>query len=235
MIKEAIILAGGKGTRLKSVLPDLPKPMAPINGKPFLVYQLKYLQNNGIDSIVLSVGYKWQVIRKYFGDQYKNIHLKYSIEKEPLGTGGAIKQALTMINGEEVIILNGDTYFPVNISHLFKYHTKKSSEITVALKFLQETNRFGNILMNSNNRIIKFFEKVNFGDVLINGGIYIVSKKIFKKIDKIKFSFEKDILSKTCRFLIFGKDFSTVFIDIGIPKDYYFLIKNQKKIIHNIN
>ena len=115
---EAIVLAGGLGTRLRSVVSDLPKPMAPIGDKPFLEYILKYLQKNGIKRAVLSVGYKWETIKEYFGDKFENIELIYSVEDEPLGTGGAIKKAMNQVKNSQVYIINGDTLFDVDLKSL---------------------------------------------------------------------------------------------------------------------
>ena len=115
---EAIVLAGGLGTRLRSIVLDLPKPMAPIGDKPFLEYIFKYLKKSGVTRVVLSVGYKWKVIEEYFGSSFENIELVYSVENEPLGTGGAIKKAMTKIEGEKVYIINGDTFFDVNLNAL---------------------------------------------------------------------------------------------------------------------
>ena len=112
---EAIVLAGGLGTRLRSVVSELPKPMAPVGDKPFLEYILKYLKKNGIDKVVLSVGYKWETIKEYFGDSFEDIELVYSIENEPLGTGGAIKQAMEYVSDVNVFIVNGDTFFDIDL------------------------------------------------------------------------------------------------------------------------
>ncbi|MFX0195930.1 MAG: sugar phosphate nucleotidyltransferase, partial [Candidatus Hodarchaeota archaeon] len=111
MVKETIILAGGSGTRLQKVVQDVPKPMADINGSPFLEYLLCYLNKQEIKKVILSVGYKYRVIQDYFGTEYKDLVLEYSIEKEPLGTGGGIKKALNLVKSDDVYIINGDTFF----------------------------------------------------------------------------------------------------------------------------
>ena len=137
-VKQAIILSGGQGTRLRSVVSDIPKPMADINGKPFLEYLLRYLNNQGCNHVVLSVGYKSEVIRNYFGNQYLNLKLDYALEKEPLGTGGGIKNSIKYISDNDFFLLNGDSFFDVNLSELAEFHfCKKSlSEIYFKLFFI---------------------------------------------------------------------------------------------------
>ncbi len=134
MLEEAVILAGGLGTRLKSVIKDIPKPMAEVCGKPFLCYILDFLIKYEIKRVILSVGYKWEAIREFFGEQYKNINLVYAIEYEPLGTGGAIKNALKYVQDTEVFILNGDTLFNIDLSVFYSLHKNKNSNLSIALK-----------------------------------------------------------------------------------------------------
>ena len=117
---EVIILAGGFGTRLQSVVSDVPKVMAPINNKPFLEYIFDDLSKYDVSRVILAVGYKKEIVKKYFGNKYKNIKIAYSEENEPLGTGGAIKHALSLVNDEEVIIMNGDIYTKINYDRKWK-------------------------------------------------------------------------------------------------------------------
>ncbi|MBO7522674.1 MAG: NTP transferase domain-containing protein, partial [Bacteroidales bacterium] len=121
---EAIILAGGLGTRLRDTVPDLPKPMAPINGEPFLEYQLSWLSKYDIKKIVLSTGFMADKISSYFGDEYNGIPLEYSIETTPLGTGGAIAYSMQKTAGKDILIINGDTWFPINIRDFLSFHRK---------------------------------------------------------------------------------------------------------------
>ena len=213
---EAIILAGGLGTRLKSVVSDLPKPMASINGKPFLEYLLTFLQKNGVDRVILSVGYMQEAIIKYFGSKYNKIDIIYARELAPLGTGGAVRNALQYCEQENVIILNGDTFFNVNINALMMAHCASSSVITLAIKRLDVNDRYGSVKIKD-GIITSFGER---GD-LINGGIYIVNKNIEKFFDNALFSFENDFLKQKIAdikpFAFVGDDY---FIDIGIPIDY---------------
>ena len=223
MVNEAVILAGGFGTRLKNVIADIPKPMALINGKPFLEYLLRYLEKNGISRIILSVGYKAEYIINYFGDRYRTIDLIYAIENDPLKTGGGIKNSVIRANNEDILIVNGDTFFNINIQDFFAFHRKKMAVLSVALRTMADGSRYGSIHIDNNNRITGFHEKKeNSKNVLINCGTYILSKRSF--LDKpfpSRFSFEKEYLEaefKNSSF--FGKEYQGYFIDIGIPSTY---------------
>ncbi len=215
---EAIVLAGGLGTRLQSVVSDVPKPMAPIGAKPFLEYILKYLKKNGINRIVLSVGYKWETIKKYFGDTFDGMELVYSVEDEPLGTGGAIKKALRNIKEQEVYIINGDTFFDVDLQKLV---LPNDSKIILTLKKMYNFDRYGCVESDDNGYVIDFTEK-EFREVgNINGGIYLVKKDLLEAytLDD-KFSFEEFMQKEYVNLKISSKVFDSYFIDIGIPEDY---------------
>ena len=217
---EAIVLAGGLGTRLREVVKDIPKPMAPVNNKPFLEYILKYLKVQGIKKVVLAVGYKWEVIRDYFGTEYEGITLEYSVEEEQLGTGGAIKQALEKCADDNVFIINGDTYFNVDLRSMLRHHEQVKANLTIATKRMYEFERYGKIECK-NNRIVKFEEKRFNVEGNINGGIYICERTLLDLGQKIKFSFEKDIMERFVNeryFSAFESD--AYFMDIGIPEDY---------------
>lgn len=215
---EAIILAGGKGTRLKSVIQDIPKPMAPIDGEPFLKYILKYLQKNNIERVILSVGYKWNVIQEYFGDKFENIEIVYSIEDEPLGTGGAIKKAMAKVVNRQVFIINGDTFFNVDLEALT---LKDDSKLILSLKEMRNFDRYGCVESNNENFVLSFTEKKYKKTGNINGGIYLASKNIFDDYNlEEKFSFEKFMEDNFQKLKITIKVFENYFIDIGIPEDY---------------
>jgi len=214
---EAIILAGGLGTRLRSVISEIPKPMAPINNKPFLEYILDFLNNQGVKRAILSVGYKWEVIKEYFGDKYKNIELIYNVEKERLGTGGAIKDSLKFVNEKQVYVLNGDTYFDVPLKEM----KLDDSLIQLALKEMKDFDRYGVVELDENGRILNFKEKAYYKEGLINGGIYLINKDIFNSFElPKKFSFEEFLEKNFKKLKATGKKFDGYFIDIGIPEDY---------------
>ena len=214
---EAIILAGGLGTRLRNVVNNLPKPMAPINNRPFLEYILEFLNNQSIYSVILSIGYKAETIQEYFGDNYKNIKLVYNIEKEQLGTGGAIKDSLKYIKNDEVYILNGDTFFNIDLSKI----KLEDNLIEIALKEMKEFERYGVVKIDENGYIQNFKEKSYYKEGLINGGIYLLRREIFDNVDlPKKFSFEEFLENNFKVLQAKGKIFNGYFIDIGIPEDY---------------
>lgn len=218
---EAIILAGGFGTRLSHIVKDVPKPMAPVANSPFLEYILDYLKKNNITKVILATGYKHDIIENHFGNFYKGIDIRYSVEDKPLFTGGAIKKALSICSDENVFIINGDTYFDVDLIKMKKAHTEKKAQITVATKKMYNFNRYGTVDVN-NDRITKFIEKKPKEQGLINGGIYCINKEIFNTMDEEKFSFEQDIMEKKVFDLqIYAYVSDGYFIDIGIEEDYY--------------
>lgn len=220
----AIILAGGFGTRLQSVVNDVPKPMALVAGRPFLEWVLDYCLENGIQEAILSVGYKSEIIIQHFGNEYKGIQIKYAIEKEPLGTGGAIRFAMELLEDDKnCLILNGDTLFKSDLQKLYGSFIEKSADLIVSLRRMYDFDRYGLVEINESNRIISFQEKKYCQEGLINGGVYIVSSKLIKQIfPEVKsFSFEKDFLEQYVKQLNFiGIEQAGYFIDIGIPEDF---------------
>ncbi len=217
-----IILAGGFGTRLRSVVADLPKCMAPINGKPFLAYVIDHFQQRGITNYIFSLGYKHEVIEQYLNDQYSTINIQYSIEEEPLGTGGAIKKACSLAKNKNVFVTNGDTLFKANTSALQNFHLQKNADCTLALKPMKNFDRYGVIELNEDDSIKSFNEKKFYKEGLINGGLYMLNVEIFlSEPFPDKFSFETAYLEKFyAQHKIYGIVQDEYFIDIGIPEDY---------------
>jgi D-glycero-alpha-D-manno-heptose 1-phosphate guanylyltransferase len=219
---EAVILAGGMGTRLHDAVPGLPKPMAPVNGKPFLWHLLSWLTEYPVSKIILSTGYKHESIIDYFGDAFQGVPVEYAIEKEPLGTGGGLMHATERVNGADFIVINGDTYFPVNLSEIYLFHTRQSAFITVALKKMQDFSRYGTVEY-IDGKIIQFHEKKFCHDGFINGGIYVMNRNmlISQQLPEI-FSLEKELLEKSAGIGdLRGMVFTEPFLDIGIPEEYY--------------
>lgn len=224
MIKEAIVLAGGFGTRLREVINEIPKPMAPVNGEPFLSFVFRYLKKYGIEHIILSVGYKHEVIMDYYGNLFGDIKLTYAIENEPLGTGGAIKFAMEKMETDSVFVLNGDTLFDINLHHLAEKHFRSKADLSMALRQLPDVGRYGTVQIDENQRIISFLEKGEVtGQGNINGGIYLIPAGFFKNLSIFtdRFSMEKDIFEDYYKkYQFHGFEFENYFIDIGIPEDY---------------
>ncbi len=224
MITTAIILAGGFGTRLQSIISDLPKPMAPVNGEPFLNYQLRYLKHYGIKNVIFSTGYMAQAIRSYYGNEWEGLAILYSHEENPLGTGGGIRLALEKSNEETNLVLNGDSFFDVNIFHFFRVHGADTSRSSLALRRIQNAARYGTIELNQDNEIVSFHEKHGIEkEGLINGGIYLLEKTFFIENTPAgkNFSIEKDFFEKHAgKKELKGYESEGYFIDIGIPDDF---------------
>jgi D-glycero-alpha-D-manno-heptose 1-phosphate guanylyltransferase len=223
LVKEAIILAGGLGTRLRDAIPDLPKCMAPVNGRPFLFYVINYLRSQGIEKFIFSLGYKHEVIEVYLQTDFPTLDFQCLIEKEPLGTGGAILASCYKTSEKTVLVVNGDTIFKVDIDKAFADHAKHDSDCTLLLKPMENFDRYGVVELNENHSIKRFEEKKFYKSGLINGGIYILNTEQFLAEELPgKFSFEKDYLEKYFETRkIYGSVQDEYFIDIGIPEDYF--------------
>ncbi|EPB7444660.1 nucleotidyltransferase family protein, partial [Campylobacter lari] len=220
---QAIVLAGGLGTRLKSVVQDLPKPMAPINGKPFLTFVLECLKKQGITEVVLSVSYKYELIQEYFKEEFEGMRIRYNIEKELLGTGGAIKDALKLIQNQ-AYVLNGDTIFDIDLKKL----ALNGGKICIALKQMQNFDRYGTVNVDDQGIVTSFEEKVFKKQGLINGGVYLLKKDVFDEFDlEKKFSFEEFLQENFKLLKIQTQIFDDYFIDIGIPEDYEKFSRSQ--------
>lgn len=217
LVKEAIILAGGKGTRLRSVLKNLPKPMAQIQNKPFLEILIEHFNAKGIQHFVLSVGYMSDTIIEHFKNRYRDIDISFSIENEPLGTGGAVSLAFKKVKGEIALVLNGDSLFDVDIKKLKLYH---STDLPIIYgRYVDDVTRFGHFVCKK-NKVVSFKEKMGKGSGFINGGVYVFKKDTLASFPSNKnFSIERDFFSKfttnNTATIIFSNSF---FIDIGVPE-----------------
>ncbi len=224
---QAIILVGGLGTRLSSIVNDRPKPMAKIVNKPFVEYLIDLLSDNGIKDIIFAVGYKGEMIEQYFGNgKERNLKIRYAYEKELLGTGGAIKNAYQFIQGDRVLVLNGDTYYKMDYGTFMKDCTQ--IDMRIVLRKVADISRYGKVCLNQ-NRILKFNEKENKEEPgLINGGVYLMKSSLIETIPEGKVSLENEMIPL---WLKEGKILEGVvnegyFIDIGVPEDYYQFIKD---------
>ena len=220
----AVILAGGLGTRLRSVVPDLPKPMAIISGRPFLQYLMDYWIGQGVEQFILSVGYKKESIIDYFGDLYQEIPVKYVEEALPLGTGGGVLQASQHLT-KPFLLLNGDTYFKVSLSKLVQFHEQASSDWTFSLFRAEESNRYGGFEIETNGKIQALKSETSVVGALSNGGVCYVHPKVMHQSGfklGIRHSLEDEVIPKLIadKRNLYGIEFKTQFIDIGVPKDY---------------
>ena len=222
MIREAIILAGGLGTRLQSEVAQLPKSMAPVDGIPFLNFVISYLEKEGIEHFIFALGHQHEIISRYVDGKFSSISKTYSVEHAPLGTGGAIKKACEHVKGKDVIIVNGDTLFNIDLSKLSSAHQQFGADCTIALKHLQHFSRYGKVDIGKDGRITGFHEKKIHESGLINGGIYALNVPSFLAAGlPVAFSFERDYLERSVDTKkIYGIEMEQYFIDIGVPEDY---------------
>ncbi|MFQ5737196.1 MAG: nucleotidyltransferase family protein [Thermodesulfobacteriota bacterium] len=222
MIKEAVILAGGFGTRLKSVVSDLPKPMADTGGRPFLSCLIDYLAIGGVRRVILSVGYMHETITDYFKTEWNGVEIRYVVEHKPLGTGGALKAALGAVSGSDVLVLNGDSFLRIDLADFSRFHLEKNGGMTMAVKRMKDLDRYGTVILDGET-VRDFIEKMRAGAGYINAGVYILNKKRcgLLETDRESFSFEKDFLHKrTGSGSVFAYICNEYFIDIGLPEDY---------------
>ena len=217
---EAIVLAGGFGTRLREVVSDLPKPMAAIAGRPFLEILLSTLARKGFTRVVLSLGFMAEKIIAHFGESYAGMHLVYEVESRPLGTGGAIRAALTRCLSDHIFIFNGDTYLDLEVDELESLWQARHHPVIVVRK-VPDTARFGRVEM-SDGRINAFLEKGVSGAGLINAGCYVLPKGALDDFALGQpFSLETEFFIKYLQRIRFdGFVTHGQFIDIGVPDDY---------------
>ena len=226
---EAILLCGGLGTRLRSVVSDRPKPMADIAGKPFLHYLVKMLSESGVKHLIFALGYMGEQIEAYFqsGEEY-GLSISYSYEDSPLGTGGGIRNALSKVSGENVLVLNADTYFHTDYESLLREQIKNKAAMTIASRKIEDISRYGAILKDESGRILRWNEKMSSDQAEapcpgeINGGIYVMQKSLIEKIPEGKQSLENDCIPAWLEDGLYLQAVPSdgYFMDIGIPEDY---------------
>lgn len=218
--EELILLVGGKGTRLREVVRDVPKPMANVAGRPFLCWILDFAAASGISHAVLATGFMADIISGYFGDRWNSIQLSYSQEESPMGTGGAIALARNHLRGESAFVANGDTYLQFNPLSLKQAALDRGTPWSVALATVPDVSRYGSALVQS-GIVEGFSEKGTQGGGLINAGWYYLSGKAFAELPEGPYSFEEDVLTKAvAKHEVAALETSGLFIDIGVPSDY---------------
>ncbi|AXS40639.1 sugar phosphate nucleotidyltransferase [Breoghania sp. L-A4] len=225
-LTTAIVLAGGLGTRLRSEVPDLPKAMAPVGDRPFLQHQLDFWIDAGIGRVILSVGYRRDVIINCFGDSYRNVPIEYAVEETPLGTGGGVLLASALLDPDQpFLLLNGDTFFDVSLDALARFHSSKRADLSVAVFHAGEAGRYGLAELDAENRVHALASiKAGVGDPA-NGGVYCLAPRILdpwrEPSDRV-ISFENEILPGMLAsgLRLYGMESPGWFIDIGLPADY---------------
>jgi D-glycero-alpha-D-manno-heptose 1-phosphate guanylyltransferase len=218
---EAIILAGGFGSRLRTLVPEVPKPLAPIRSRPFLEYLLDYLILEGFRQIILAVGDRADSITGHFKTQYRTLAIRYSRETTPLGTGGALRRALKAAHSENVFVLNGDTFAQLDYRRMWSQHQETAGSMTMAVKYVKDASRYGRAEICRGHVESLEFEG-SAGGGYINAGVYLLPQRTLEHDDLPEmFSFERDFLAPKIQhvrpraFVMSG-----YFIDIGVPLDY---------------
>ena len=230
---QAILLAGGLGTRLRSVVSDRPKPMALIEGRPFMEYVVRGLVRHGITDIVFAVGYKGSMVEEHFRDGSElGIHAAYAYEEELLGTAGAIKNAGRLVTEERFFVLNADTYYRLDYSRLMKLQAEKRLDMALVLREAEDISRYGAATL-TDGMLTGFNEKLEGGKRpgTINGGVYLMDRRLLEEIPEGKVSLEQEMIP--C-WMKEGKRLGGFvnegyFIDIGIPEDYFRIQEDVKK------
>jgi D-glycero-alpha-D-manno-heptose 1-phosphate guanylyltransferase len=217
---EAIVLAGGMGTRLRAVVSDLPKPMAPVAGRPFLELLLRSLVAKGFSRVILSIGYMAEKISGHFGSCFAGVELAYSLETDPLGTGGAVSQAARLVREDHFFVFNGDTFLDLDARGVDAMWQRKRKPLIVA-RAVEDTARYGRLDID-HGHVVRFAEKGQGGPGLINAGCYVFQADQFSDIEPgARFSLETDYLAPLVeRTAVALHVASGLFIDIGVPSDY---------------
>jgi D-glycero-alpha-D-manno-heptose 1-phosphate guanylyltransferase len=218
----AVILAGGLGTRLRSVVPDKPKVLAVIGGRPFIEYLLDRLGQEGIQSVVLCTGYMGDQIQVRLGTAYNKIALHYSREPHPLGTGGALRLALPMLESDTVLVLNGDSYCGARLNEFIVWHAERQSHATILLTKTEDTRRYGRVQIDDKGRILQFMEKTDTqGPGWINAGIYLVKREMIESIGTGRaVSIEREVFPDWIGRGLHGFRSEGRLWDIGLPSAY---------------
>ncbi|MDR3752821.1 MAG: nucleotidyltransferase family protein [Terracidiphilus sp.] len=217
---EAIVLAGGLGTRLASRLHGLPKPMAPIAGRPFLEILFTQLRRSGCTRVLLSVGHQHSVIQDHFGAAFDGMAIEYVIESVPLGTGGAIRLALAQAREESVLVLNGDTFLDADYAAMLGFHASEGAAVTLAVVHCDDVSRYGGVTVEG-QRVVGFEEKSNSGPGWISAGTYVLARNLaWPSVLPEKFSIERDFfVPEVARLRPAAYEVDGFFLDIGIPED----------------
>lgn len=221
---EAIILAGGLGTRLAARLDGVPKPMASVAGRPFLEILLGQLQRAGCTRAILSVGHLHEVIESHFGASFRGVKIDYAVERKPLGTGGAIRNALGEATEKSVLVLNGDTFLDADYAALLRFHEEEAAQLTIAVTHRPDVARYGGVVIGGSSegmRVTGFQEKGRAGSGWINAGVYAIAKDFeWPPSVEEKFSFETDVLADGIASLApAAYPVNGFFLDIGVPED----------------
>lgn len=219
----AVILAGGLGTRLRSVVSDRPKPLAIVNGRPFITYLLDQLTDAGLQRVVLCTGYLGEQVVAALGSEWRSLELIYSQEQTPLGTGGAVRQAWTQLQSEVILVMNGDSYCEIDWAALWAQHQLHPQDSIMVVTQIPDVQRFGQVKLNSDGQIIQFEEKGrNSGPGWINAGIYLLPTSELQSmpVDQPSSLERSSLTALASQHRLWGHRSQGVFVDIGLPESY---------------
>ena len=215
-----VILAGGKGTRLKEVIQDYPKVLAKVNGKPFITYLFDILIDFGFPKVVVCTGFRGDVISDFFSDGYRNLQVILSHESAPLGTGGAVRKSVSEVDTENILLFNGDSFVHFDLYEYVAWYEKMNLKLSLLLTELSEVSRYGSVEMSGNGNVTSFTEKgTKKGGGFINAGVYLIKKNLLNIVPAEKeYSLERDFLPQFVGNGLFGFPCIGPFIDIGTPE-----------------
>jgi D-glycero-alpha-D-manno-heptose 1-phosphate guanylyltransferase len=219
----AAVLAGGLGTRLRTALDDRPKVLAPVGGRPFLAYLLDALDAAGVPRIVLLIGYRGDQVRRELGNQYGGAELVYSNESSPLGTGGALREAMPLFDTQTLLLLNGDSYFGVDLPAFLRFHRHRRADLSLSLTRVDDAGRFGRVETDHNGRVTAFAEKQAAGRAgWINAGVYLMERRLLEIVPAGRpVSLEQELLPAWIDDkAVYGRRRSGAFLDVGTPESY---------------
>jgi D-glycero-alpha-D-manno-heptose 1-phosphate guanylyltransferase len=218
----AVVLAGGLGTRLQSVVADRPKVLASVGGRPFLTYLLDQLQDAGVRHVVLATGHMAEKFADDIGSTYRELKIVYAHEQSPLGTGGAIKFAGGFADADQLLVMNGDSYFDVDLAAYLQWHESGGQDVSLLLVRVPDAARYGTVLVRDDGRVQAFLEKcAESGPGLINAGVYMINRQMLAHIPDRKCSIERDVFPQWIdKFNVRGYVTDGAFLDIGVPEDY---------------
>jgi NDP-sugar pyrophosphorylase family protein len=218
----SLVLCGGLGTRLREVVPDRPKPLAEVGGRPFVTYLLDQLQDAGIGTVVMCTGYGGERIRATLGDAYRGLRLVYSQEPGPLGTGGALRLALRYVESAAALVLNGDTYCDTELTAFWNWHQRARAEATLLVRRVPDIRRYGQVCLAEDGRVLGFAEKNGAGPGSVSAGIYLIAQRLLRAIPGgAPISLERDVFPLWCRHgLLYAYSGARDMLDIGTPESY---------------
>jgi D-glycero-alpha-D-manno-heptose 1-phosphate guanylyltransferase len=231
----AIVLAGGLGTRMRAVSDTVPKTMLPVAGRPFIEYLLAYVAAAGVQRAVLAVGHRAEAIASHVGGgRALGLEVAYSEEREPLGTGGALRLASEQVDRWPALALNGDSFVAVDLAAMMAAHQSHRPRLTVALADVRDTGRFGRVRLDAGGRIAAFDEKASSGHGLVNAGVYLLEREVMEMLPNGTSSFERELLPAMAGTDALGFVTSGFFVDIGVPADYQQLVESPAAFLRSV-